>query len=198
VIGHLRGRLAAKHPPALVVDVGGVGYECEAPMSTFYGLPAVGADVLLHTHLVVREDAQLLYAFATEQERRLFRSLLKVSGVGPKIALGILSGINVDGFMLCIEAQDADPLVRIPGVGRKTAERLLIEMRDRVKDFGLAGGAAVAASGGEGGLAQQEAYSALVALGYKPAEVVKMLKSAAADGASTEDLIRRALQGAAG
>jgi Holliday junction DNA helicase RuvA len=198
VIGHLRGRLAAKHPPALVVDVGGVGYECEAPMSTFYGLPAVGAEVLLHTHLVVREDAQLLYAFATEQERRLFRSLLKVSGVGPKIALGILSGINVDGFMLCIEAQDADPLVRIPGVGRKTAERLLIEMRDRVKDFGLAGGAAVAASGDEGGSPQQEAYSALVALGYKPAEVVKMLKSAAADGASTEDLIRRALQGVAG
>jgi Holliday junction DNA helicase RuvA len=198
VIGHLRGRLAAKHPPAIVVDVGGVGYECEAPMSTFYGLPAVGADVLLHTHLVVREDAQQLYAFATEQERRLFRSLLKVSGVGPKIALGILSGINVDGFMLCIEAQDADPLVRIPGVGRKTAERLLIEMRDRVRDFGLAGGAAVAASGGEGGSAQQEAYSALVALGYRPAEVVKMLKAAASDGASTEDLIRRALQGVAG
>jgi Holliday junction DNA helicase RuvA len=121
-----------------------------------------------------------------------------VSGVGPKIALGILSGINVDGFMLCIEAQDADPLVRIPGVGRKTAERLLIEMRDRVRDFGLAGGAAVAASGGEGGSAQQEAYSALVALGYRPAEVVKMLKAAASDGASTEDLIRRALQGVAG
>ncbi len=198
MIGHLRGRLAAKHPPSIVVDVGGVGYECEAPMSTFYGLPAVGSDVLLHTPLVVREDAQLLYAFATEQERRLFRSLLKVSGVGPKIALGILSGINVDGFMLCIEAQDADPLVRIPGVGRKTAERLLIEMRDRVKDFGLAGNAAVAASGGEGGSAQQEAYSALVALGYKPAEVVKMLKAAAADGATTEDLIRRALQGVAG
>jgi holliday junction DNA helicase RuvA len=107
---------------------------------------AVGADVLLHTHLVVREDAQLLYAFATEQERRLFRSLLKVSGVGPRIALGILSGINVDGFMLCIEAQDPEPLVRIPGVGRKTAERLLIEMRDRVKDFGLPGGGVVAAS----------------------------------------------------
>jgi Holliday junction DNA helicase RuvA len=198
MIGHLRGRLAAKQPPAIVVDVGGVGYECEAPMSTFYGLPPVGSEVLLHTHLVVREDAQLLYAFATEQERRLFRSLLKVSGVGPKIALGILSGINVDGFMLCIEAQDADPLVRIPGVGRKTAERLLIEMRDRVKDFGLAGNAAVAASGADGGSAQQEAYSALVALGYKPAEVLKMLKGAALEGATTEDLIRRALQGVAG
>lgn len=198
MIGHLRGRLASKLPPVVVIDVGGVGYECEAPMSTFYGLPAVGTEVLLHTHLVVREDAQLLYAFGSEQERRLFRSLLKVSGVGPKIALGILSGINVDGFMLCIEAQDADPLVRIPGVGRKTAERLLIEMRDRVKDFGLAGNAGVAASGVAGGSAQQEAYSALVALGYKPAEVVKMLKSAAADGATTEDLIRRALQGVAG
>jgi Holliday junction DNA helicase RuvA len=198
MIGHLRGRLATKQPPAIVVDVGGVGYECEAPMSTFYGLPPVGSEVLLHTHLVVREDAQLLYAFATEHERRLFRSLLKVSGIGPKIALGILSGINVDGFMLCIEAQDADPLVRIPGVGRKTAERLLIEMRDRVKDFGPAGNAAVAASGADGGSAQQEAYSALVALGYKPAEVLKMLKGAALEGATTEELIRRALQGVAG
>jgi Holliday junction DNA helicase RuvA len=197
MIGHLRGRLSAKLPPIVVIDVGGVGYECEAPMSTFYALPAAGSDVLLHTHLVVREDAQLLYAFATEQERRLFRSLLKVSGVGPKIALGILSGINVEGFMLCIEAQDPDPLVRIPGVGRKTAERLLIEMRDRVRDFGLAG-IAPAAGAAEGGSAQQEAYSALVALGYKPAEVVKMLKAAARDGATTEDLIRRALQGAAG
>lgn len=198
MIGYLRGKLAAKHPPALVVDVGGVGYECEAPMSTFYALPQTGADVLLHTHLVVREDAQLLYAFATEQERRLFRSLLKVSGVGPKIALGILSGINVDGFLLCIEAQDADPLVRIPGVGRKTAERLLIEMRDRVKELGASGGgAALAATGVGAGSAQQEAYSALVTLGYKPAEVVKLLKSVAADGATTEDLIRRALQSVA-
>ncbi|MCZ8131421.1 MAG: Holliday junction branch migration protein RuvA [Steroidobacteraceae bacterium] len=198
MIGHLRGRLAAKHPPALVVDVGGVGYECEAPMSTFYQLPATGAEVTLYTHLVVREDAQLLYAFGTEQERRLFRSLLKVSGVGPKIALGILSGINVDGFLLCIEAQDADQLVRIPGVGRKTAERLLIEMRDRVKEFGATGAAGVAPVAGEGGSAQQEAYSALVALGYRPAEVVKLLKSVAQEGATTEDLIRRALQSAAG
>ena len=128
----------------------------------------------------------------------LFRSLLKVSGVGPKIALGILSGINVDGFLLCIEAQDADQLVRIPGVGRKTAERLLIEMRDRVKEFGATGAAGVAPVAGEGGSAQQEAYSALVALGYRPAEVVKLLKSVAQEGATTEDLIRRALQSAAG
>lgn len=198
MIGYLRGRLAAKQPPALVVDVGGVGYECEAPMSTFYGLPATGAEVTLLTHLVVREDAHTLYAFGTEQERRLFRSLLRVAGIGPKIALGILSGIQVDAFMLCIEAQDADPLVRIPGVGRKTAERLLIEMRDRVRELGAAGGVTVAASPAAAGTAQQEAYSALVALGYRPAEVVKLLKTVADDDATTEELIRRALQRVAG
>ena len=135
MIGWLRGRLAAKQPPGLVVDVNGVGYECEAPMSTFYGLPETGAEVTLRTHLVVREDAHILYAFGTEEERRLFRGLLKVSGVGPKIALGILSGITIDDFTLAVEAQDPEPLVRVPGVGRKTAERVLIDMRDRVKDL---------------------------------------------------------------
>jgi Holliday junction DNA helicase RuvA len=196
VIGWLRGRLAAKLPPSLVIDVNGVGYECEAPMSTFYTLPATGADVTLRTHLVVREDAHILYAFGSEDERRLFRNLIKVSGVGPKIALGILSGISVDGFVLCIEAQDADPLVRVPGVGRKTAERLLIEMRDRVKDLGTAASLPAPATT-RAGIAQQEAFSALVALGYKPVEVTRLLKTVADDGASTEDLIRRALQAAA-
>ena len=136
MIGFLRGRLTAKHPPALVIDVGGVGYEIEAPMSTFYGLPAVGTDIHLFTHLVVREDAHILFGFGTERERRLFRELLKVSNVGPKLALSLLSGMSVDNFLMCIEAQDADTLVRIPGVGRKTAERLLIEMRDRIKNLG--------------------------------------------------------------
>ena len=135
MIGWLRGRLAAKLPPTLVVDVNGVGYECEAPMSTFYVLPESGAEITLRTHLVVREDAHVLYAFATDEERRLFRNLLKVSGVGPKIALGILSGMSVTDFMRCIEAEDAALLVRIPGVGRKTAERVLIDMRDRVKEL---------------------------------------------------------------
>jgi Holliday junction DNA helicase RuvA len=197
VIGYLRGRLAFKQPPALVVDVNGVGYECEAPMSTFFGLPVAGSEVSLHTHLVVREDAHVLYAFATEQERRLFRSLLKVSGVGPRIALGVLSGISVEGFLECIAAQDTDPLVRLPGVGKKTAERLLIEMRDRVKE--LSGpeprvGGPVAGSPGP----QSEAYGALIALGYRPGEAVRLLKSVAEEGASTEELIRRALKAAAG
>lgn len=196
MIGYLRGRLATKQPPSLVVDVNGVGYECEAPMSTFYALPDTGAEVLLRTQLVVREDAHTLYAFASEEERRLFRSLLKVSGVGPRIALGILSGISVEALLLCIEAQDPDPLVRVPGVGRKTAERVLIDLRDRVR--GLAGGTAatpLSAAGGPGS-AQQEAYSALLALGYRPAEIVRLLKVGAAEGGRTEDLIRRALQAA--
>jgi holliday junction DNA helicase RuvA len=197
VIGWLRGRLAAKHPPLLVVDVNGVGYECEAPMSTFYALPGTGADVTLRTHLVVREDAHSLYAFGTEEERRLFRSLLKVGGIGPKIALGILSGISVEAFMLCIEAQDADLLVRVPGVGRKTAERLLIEMRDRVKELGGAPGTLPPAAG-RAAAAQHEAYSALVTLGYRPAEITRLLRTVADEDASTEELIRRALQAAAG
>ncbi len=137
MIGHLRGRLAAKHPPQLVVDVGGVGYEVEAPMSTFYGLPAIGVEVSLHTHLVVREDAHVLFGFGSERERALFRELIKVSGVGPRIALAILSGVSVDQFHRSIEAEDVASLVRVPGIGRKTAERLVIEMRDRLK--GLAG-----------------------------------------------------------
>ncbi|HXQ64426.1 MAG TPA: Holliday junction branch migration protein RuvA [Steroidobacteraceae bacterium] len=197
MIGWLRGRLAAKHPPVLVVDVNGVGYECEAPMSTFYALPETGADVTLRTHLVVREDAHSLYAFGTDEERRLFRSLLKVGGVGPKIALGILSGISVEAFMVCIESQNPDPLVRVPGVGRKTAERLLIEMRDRVKE--LAGArASLPLAVGRAAAAQHEAYSALVALGYRPVEITRLLRSVADEEASTEELIRRALKAAAG
>ena len=197
MIGFLRGKLAIRQPPALVVEVNGVGYECEAPMSTFYNLPGTGAEVALHTHLVVRDDAHILYAFASEHERRVFRALLRVSGVGPRIALGVLSGITIDAFLLCVEAQDADPLVRIPGVGRKTAERMLIDLRDRIKDLVLQPGVAIVAALPEASAAQSEAYSALVALGYRPAEVVRMLKAVGAEGATTEDLIRRALQAAA-
>ncbi len=194
MIGFLRGKLVARQPPALVVDVGGVGYECEAPLSTFYNLPGTGHDVALFTHLVVREDAHMLYAFGSDQERRVFRSLLKVSGVGPKMALGILSGISIDAFVLCVEAQDPNPLVRIPGVGRKTAERLLIDLRDRLKDLATGSDATTSLAMPQATAAQGEAYSALVALGYKPAEVVKLLKAVSIEGASTEDLIRRALQ----
>jgi Holliday junction DNA helicase RuvA len=199
MIGSLRGRLTAKHPPQLLIDVGGVGYEIEAPMSTFYGLPATGAEVSLYTHLVVREDAHILFGFGTDRERRLFRELLKVSNVGPKLALALLSGMSVENFLMCIEAQDADTLVRIPGVGRKTAERLLVEMRDRVKGFGELG-AVVMAGGGATETAvgpQAEAFSALVALGYKPAEVTRLLKSVDASVQKTEEIIRKALQFAA-
>lgn len=198
MIGSLRGRLAAKQPPQLLIEVGGVGYELEAPMSTFYTLPAIGSEVSLFTHLVVREDAHILFGFGADRERRLFRELLRVSGVGPKLALTLLSGMSVDSFLMCIEAQDVDMLVRTPGVGRKTAERLVVEMRDRVKNFGEltgfapAGGAPATPAG-----AQAEAFSALVALGYKPAEVTRLLKSVDASVQTTEEVIRRALQTAA-
>lgn len=194
MIGFLRGVLAAKHPPSLLVDVGGVGYEVEAPMSTVYTLPDVGQPVELFTHLVVREDAHVLFGFATADERQLFRDLLKVSGIGARIALAILSGSSVGDFVRCVQAGDVASLTRIPGIGRKTAERLIVEMRDRLERsaLSLAGpGPKVAAS------ASDEAYDALVALGYKPAEAQRLIKSVAADGKSTEDVIRAALQAAA-
>jgi Holliday junction DNA helicase RuvA len=199
MIGHLRGRLAARHPPQLVVDVGGVGYELEAPMSTFYGLPAVGAEVSLHTHLVVREDAHVLFGFGTQRERALFRELIKVSGVGPRIALAILSGVNVDEFQRCVETEDVASLVRVPGIGRKTAERLVIEMRDRLKATGgTTSGALPGTSPDSAATPQAEAFSALVALGYKPAEVTRLLQKVDPSATSTEDLIRHALRAAAG
>jgi len=194
MIGSLRGRIASKSPPQLTVEVGGLGYELEAPMSTFFHLPAVGEEVRLLTHLVVREDAHVLYAFATEEERRLFRSLIKVSGVGPKIALALLSGISVSAFADCVVREDISALTRVPGVGRKTAERLIVEMRDRLG----APEASVGAPAPQGGTsAQSEAYGALVALGYRPAEATRLLKAVGPGTQSTEELIRRALQGAA-
>lgn len=200
MIGLLRGKLLAKQPPQLLIDVAGVGYEVDAPMSTFYGLPAVGAELSLFTHLVVREDAHVLFGFASERERRLFRELLKVSNVGPKIALALLSGVSVEDFLSCVALGDVDTLVRIPGVGRKTAERLLIEMKDRVKGFGETGATLQpmlsAGSGGAGGNAQAEAFNALVALGYKPAEVTRLLKAVDPAVQTVEEMIRKALQAA--
>jgi Holliday junction DNA helicase RuvA len=194
MIGSLRGRIASKTPPQLTVEVGGLGYELEAPMSTFFHLPAVGEEVRLLTHLVVREDAHVLYGFASEEERRLFRSLIKVSGVGPKIALALLSGISVAAFAECVQREDIAALTRVPGVGRKTAERLIVEMRDRLAAAGTAGATSPAAGGVT---AESEAYDALVALGYRPAEATRLLKAAGPGTHSTEELIRRALQGAA-
>ncbi|HET9862937.1 MAG TPA: Holliday junction branch migration protein RuvA [Steroidobacteraceae bacterium] len=197
MIGFVRGKLVVKTPPHLTVDVGGVGYDIEAPMSTFYTLPALGSEVRLLTHLVVREDAHILYGFGSQEERQLFRNLLKVSQIGPKIALAILSGVSVEGFTTLVKLQDAAALTRIPGVGRKTAERVLMEMRDRLdaldaaaQGLQVAGAVPMTASSTEG-----EAWNALVALGYKPAEVTAMLKPFAGSGGTTEELIRRALQG---
>lgn len=200
MIGSLEGRIIHKSPPHLLLDVGGVGYEIEAPMSTFYGLPAAGERTRLLTHLVVREDAHILYGFATTDERALFRTLLKVSGVGPKIALALLSGMSAQDFARCVRESNHAALTRVPGVGRKIAERLVIEMRDRIDALG--GGVAAADGGARGADAvavpadpASEAWNALVSLGYKPAEATKMLKGV--DSGSTEERIRRALQSAA-
>jgi holliday junction DNA helicase RuvA len=181
-----------------MVDVNGVGYELEAPMSTFYGLPATGEPVALYTHLVIRDDAHILFGFGTESERRLFRGLLKVSGVGPKIALGILSGASVEDFLRIIEAEDVAMLTRIPGIGRKTAERVIIEMRDSVQKLTVpatreAGAPLISAATSP----QTEAFAALVALGYKPPEATRLLKAADEPGLSTTEIIRRALKSAA-
>ena len=190
MIGSLTGTLASKQPPWLMIDVGGVGYELEAPMSTFYELPEVGSKLTLVTHLVVREDAQLLYGFLSEAERVLFRELLKVSGIGARIALAVLSSMSVRGFHQCVLNRDLASLVRIPGVGKKTAERLLVEMADRLPDDFLAG-ADIAAPAGQ---PASEAESALLALGYRQSEIKRMLASLDTAGLSTEALIREALR----
>jgi holliday junction DNA helicase RuvA len=190
MIGYLKGTLVKKRPPWLTLDVGGVGYDLEAPMSTFYSLPDIGAPLTLVTHLAVREDAHLLYAFATESERSLFRNLLKVSNIGPRIALAILSSLTVEGFYDCVRAKDLVTLTRVPGVGRKTAERLLVEMADRLPEPV----AAAAARAGNPPTAEVEAQGALIALGYKPTEVAKMLKPLDVATMTTEALIREALR----
>ncbi|MGQ0836783.1 MAG: Holliday junction branch migration protein RuvA [Gammaproteobacteria bacterium] len=196
MIGSLRGRITAKQPPQLLLEANGVGYEIEAPMSTFYRLPPVGQETRLLTHLMVREDAHVLYGFASEEERGLFRSLLKVSGVGPKIALALLSGMTVEAFAQCVRSQDAVTLTRVPGIGRKTAERLLVEMRDRLDaaTYALPVGRSGAAAPTS---AESEAFGALVALGYKAQEATRLLKAVGEGAYSTEELIRRALQSAA-
>jgi Holliday junction DNA helicase RuvA len=190
VIGFLKGTLLRKQPPHLLIDVHGVGYEVEAPMSTFYDLPEAGAEVTLYTHLTVREDAHILFGFGSEAERRFFRSLIRVNGVGPKLALTILSGISVDGFVRCVQENDTAALTRLPGIGKKTAERLVVEMRDRLDDVGGATAAGPSAN------PRDEALGALISLGYKPQEAAAMLRSIKEDGLTSEELIRRALQGA--
>lgn len=209
MIGRLRGELVLKKPPYLLIDVGGVGYECQASMSTIYQLPEVGKAVTLLTHLVVREDAELLYAFHDEKERALFRTLIKISGVGPKMALSLLSGMDVNMFLQCIERKDIAYLVKLPGVGKKTAERLVVEMSGKVLS-GIAEDLCFAdfdqQTGEKTTGAYEEAQGALIALGYKPQEASKMISSILnvdtkeapeTKEMSSEELIRKALQGLA-
>ena len=192
MIGRITGKLVLKQPPLLLVDVGGVGYELEAPMSTFYKLPAVGEGVSLHTHLTVREDAHLLFAFGSATEKGLFRELIKISGVGPKLALAILSGVSVEDFWETVRAGDVVRLTKIPGVGRKTAERLVVEMRDKAGGAAEAVGLSTAPAVGTAPL--QEARAALAALGYKPAEIQRFTEAVHKEGMTTEQIIQEALK----
>ena len=194
MIGRLKGVLVHKQPPWLVVDVHGVGYELEAPMSTFYDLPEIGGEVALFTHYAQKEDSVSLYGFLREGERRLFRDVQKVSGIGAKIALAVLSGASVDEFARLVQTGDIGALTRIPGIGKKTAERMVVELRDRAADF--TGGGTAFAAGGVPADAQSEAVVALQQLGYKPAEAVRMARDAKADGDDAAAIIRKALKAA--
>ena len=194
MIGRLRGILALKQPPWLVVDVNGVGYELEAPMSTFYDLPELGREVSLFTHYAQKEDSVSLYGFLREGERRLFRDVQKVSGIGAKIALAVLSGVSVDEFARLVQAGDITALTRIPGIGKKTAERMVVELRDRAAD--LAGGGVPGAMAAGAGDPVADAVTALQQLGYKPAEAARMAREAAAPGDEAATIIRKALQSA--
>ncbi|MDT8384365.1 MAG: Holliday junction branch migration protein RuvA [Gammaproteobacteria bacterium] len=199
MIGRLHGTLIEKKPPQLLLDVGGVGYEISAPMTTFYELPETGNDITLHTHLAVREDAHVLYGFLREQDRMLFRSLIKVSGVGPKLALAILSGMSADQFAGCVQTGDSSSLTRLPGVGKKTAERLVVEMKDRLKDWQGVTFATEAAGQPvmPANAAVKDAVSALVSLGYKPQEASRMVSQVEDAALSSEEMIRLALRAAA-
>jgi len=197
MIGFLRGVLIDKQPPGLLLDVQGVGYEVEAPMTTFYDLPPVGENVALFTHLAVREDAHTLYGFSKASDRSLFRSLIKVNGVGARLALTILSGMPANQFALCVQAGDTAALVKLPGVGKKTAERLVVEMRDKLTDWsGGAGVAGVLSATPAPDVLNpvEEAVSALMALGYKAHEASRLVRAIDARDLSTEDIIRAALQ----
>lgn len=202
MIGRLRGTLIEKQPPELLIEVGGVGYEVQMPMSCFYELPEIGQEAIIYTHFVVREDAQLLYGFNTVRERALFREVIKANGVGPKLGLGILSGMSASQFVSCVEREDISTLVKLPGVGKKTAERLVVEMKDRFKGWGAgdlftpATDAApmdsVGAMSSES--VEEEAVSALLALGYKPTQASKVVSQVAKPDMTSEALIREALR----
>ena len=195
MIGRLSGTLIAKQPPFLLLDVGGVGYEIEAPMSTFFKLPAIGQGVVLQTHLVIREDAHLLFGFGTAAEKGLFREIIKITGIGPKLALAILSGIGVEDFWSAVRAAETGRLVKLPGIGKKTAERIVIELRDKAGaggpgDIGMltSSGVTIAAS------PLAEARAALESLGYKPVEAQKLTDAVHKEDMSTDQISREALK----
>lgn len=201
MIGRLRGTLLEKQPPELLIEVSGIGYEVQMPMSCFYELPNVGEEAIIYTHFVVREDAQLLYGFNTVKERALFREVIKANGVGPKLGLGILSGMTASQFVASVEREDVSTLVKLPGVGKKTAERLVVEMKDRLKGWGAGDlftphtdAAPIDSMSTPQDSAEEEAVSALLALGYKPTQASKVVSQILKPGMSSEELIRDALK----
>lgn len=198
MIGYLRGLLLDKQPPFITLDVNGVGYELEVPMSTLCQLPGLNEKLELHTHLVVREDAQLLYGFYTKRDRLMFRELIRLNGVGPKLALALMSGMSADELISCVHNEDIASLMKIPGVGKKTAERLLVELKGRFQDWDTDISSSSAASDnsttGTSTNAEQDALAALISLGYKPAEASRSIRSVYAAGLSSQELIRLALQ----
>ncbi|HAS6090027.1 Holliday junction branch migration protein RuvA [Vibrio vulnificus] len=201
MIGRLRGILLEKQPPELLIEVNGIGYEVQMPMSCFYELPNIGEEAIIYTHFVVREDAQLLYGFNTVKERALFREVIKANGVGPKLGLAILSGMTASQFVASVEREDISTLVKLPGVGKKTAERLVVEMKDRLKDWSagdlftpFTDAAPVDSGSASSNSAEEEAVSALLALGYKPVQASKVVSQIAKPDMTSEQLIREALK----
>lgn len=200
MIGRIRGVLVEKHAPEIVIEVGGIAYEIQAPMSVFYKILEVGTELILYTHFIVREDAQLLYGFNTKNERELFRTLIKVNGVGPKLGLTLLSGIECHEFVRCVNNNDSDTLVKLPGVGKKTAERLIVEMRGKLDKWItpplLKGVLSNMSESADNTIlcVEEEAVSALVSLGYKPQQATKVVKTLYCDGVTSEELIRKSLK----
>lgn len=203
MIGRIRGNIIEKQAPEVLIEASGVGYEIQMPMTSFYQLPEVNAEAVIYTHFVVREDAQLLYGFANKTERHLFRLLIKANGVGPKLALTILSGMSADQFVQCIHHDDSTTLVKLPGIGKKTAERLIIEMRDRIKDWGIEPSSDSQAMGQIGAAEstfvvevspKDDAISALVALGYTNQQAQKAVKAVFVESMTSEDVIKHALK----
>ncbi len=194
MIGRLRGILLEKQPPHLLIDVQGVGYEVEAPMTTFYNLPEINQEICLFTHLIVREDAQLLFGFYSEEERRMFRTLIKVNGVGPKMAVTILSSIEAQEFANCIQESDTARLIKLPGIGKKTAERLIVEMRDKLDGWEIKLSTSDPSQTPTALSAESDAISALVSLGFKPQEASRLIASIEIEGLDSEEIIRLALK----